>query len=81
MISSHRAPEDARQIALIRQAWTDSGKVYGNRKPTDDLRDQGEHISENRVARLASMAGIAAQMGYKRRSGRYGGRPAVVAEH
>jgi putative transposase len=77
----HRAQEDARQTELIRQAWADSGKVYGYRKLTDDLRDQGESISENRVARLASLAGIAAQVGYRRRPGRYGGKPAVVVEN
>ncbi len=66
---------------MIRQAWADSGKVYGYRKLTDDLRDQGERISENRVARLASMAGIAAQVGYKRRPGRYGGKPAIVVKN
>ena len=42
---------------------------------------QGEEISENRVARLASLAGIAAQIGYRRRPGRYDGKPAVVAEN
>lgn len=47
---SHRAQEDAPQTELVRQAWTDSGKVHGYRKLTDDLRDQGESISENRVA-------------------------------
>ena len=78
---SHRAQEDTRQAELIRQAWADSGKVYGYRKLTDDLRDQGEQISENRVARLASLAGIAAQIGYRRRPGRYGGKPAVVVEN
>ncbi|WP_094076169.1 IS3 family transposase [Notoacmeibacter marinus] len=78
---SHRAQEDVRQTELIRQAWTDSGKVYGYRKLTDDLRDQGEQISEIRVARLASLAGIAAQIGYRRRPGRYGGKPAIVAEN
>jgi len=26
---SHRAQEDLRHTELIRQAWTDSGKVYG----------------------------------------------------
>ena len=77
---SHRAQEDARQTELIRLAWADSGKVYGYRKLTPDLRDQGQEISENRVARLASLAGIAAQLGYKRRPGRYGGKPAIVAE-
>ena len=78
---SHRAQEDLRQTELIRQAWAESGKVYGYRKLTDDLRDQGEQISENRVARLASLAGIAAQVGYKRRPGRYAGKPAIVAEN
>ncbi len=78
---SHRAREDVRQTELIRQAWTESGKVYGYRKLTDDLWDQGESISENPVARLASLAGIAAQVGYKRRPGRYGGKPAIVAEN
>jgi len=28
---SQRAREDARQTELIRQAWNDSGKVYGYR--------------------------------------------------
>ena len=39
---STRAQEDARQTELIRQAWNDSGKVYGYRKLHDDLLDQGE---------------------------------------
>jgi putative transposase len=29
---SQRALEDARQTDLIKQAWADSGKVYGYRK-------------------------------------------------
>ncbi|MFZ7094264.1 IS3 family transposase [Primorskyibacter sp. 2E233] len=78
---SRRALEDVRQTDLIRQAWADSGKVYGYRKLADDLRDQGEQVSENRVARLASLAGIAAQVGYRRRPGHYGGKPAIVAEN
>ncbi len=78
---SLRAQEDARQTDLIQQAWADSGKVYGYRKLHDDLLDAGETCSENRVARLASLAGIAAQIGYKRRPGRYGGKPAVIADN
>lgn len=35
----------------------------------------------NRVARLASLAGITAQIGYRRRPGRYGAKPAVVADN
>jgi putative transposase len=34
--------EDLRQTDLIRQAWTDCGRVYGYHKLHDDLRDQGE---------------------------------------
>jgi putative transposase len=78
---SRRAQDDVRHTELIRQAWSDSGKVYGYRKLADDLRDLGEQISENRVARLASLAGIMSQVGYKRRPGRYGGKPAVVASN
>lgn len=78
---SPRAQEDMRQTDLIQQAWADSGRVYGYRKLHDDLLDQGETCSENRVARLTSLAGISAQIGYKRRPGRYGGKPAVVADN
>ena len=66
---SKRAREDARQTALIRKAWEESGKVYGYRKLHDDLLDQGETICANRVVRLARLAGIKAQIGYKRRPG------------
>lgn len=78
---SLRARYDVRQTELIRQAWSESGKVYGYRKLADDLRDQGEQVSENRVARLAGLAGIMAQVGYKRRPGKHGGKPAVVASN
>jgi len=78
---SQRALEDVRQTSLIQQAWVASGKVYGYRKLHDGLLDQGESSSENRVARLASLAGISAQIGYGRRPGQYGGKPAVVADN
>jgi putative transposase len=72
---SRRAKEDRRQIELIRTAWRDSSKVYGYRKLHDDLMDMGENCCPNRVARLARLAGIRAQIGYKRRPGMYGGKP------
>ena len=78
---SERAREDVRQTELIRQAWKDSGKVYGYRKLHDDLLDQGETCCPNRVARLARMAGIKAQIGYKRRPGSYGGKPSVIVDN
>ena len=78
---SRRAKEDVRQTELVREAWKDSGKVYGYRKLHDDLLDQGETCSVNRVARLASLAGIKAQIGYKRRPGSHGGRPSMVVDN
>ena len=79
---SRRAKEDVRQTAMIRQAWEDSGKVYGYRKLHDDLLDQGETCCPNRVARLASrLAGIKAKIGYKRRPGSHGGKPSLVVDN
>jgi len=76
-----RAVEDERQTDLIKGAWEESGKVYGYRKLHDDLGDQGESCCPNRVARLARLAGIRAQIGYKRRPGKYGGKPSVVVDN
>jgi putative transposase len=78
---SQRAREDARQTDLIRKAWNDSGKVYGYRKLHDDLLDHGESCCPNRVARLTRLAGIRAQVGYKRRPGSYGGKPSLAIDN
>lgn len=76
---SKQAKNDLRLTDLLKQAWLESGCVYGYRKLHDDLRSLGEMCSPNKIARLASLAGIKAQIGYKRKAGFYGGRPAVVA--
>ncbi|WP_421904953.1 IS3 family transposase [Mameliella sp.] len=78
---SKRAQEDTRQTELLKEAWVESGKVYGHRKLHDDLLDQGESACLNRVARLTRLAGITAQIGYKRRPGKYGGKPSVVVDN
>ncbi|WP_411958308.1 IS3 family transposase [Paracoccus homiensis] len=78
---SQRAQEDRRQTELLQKAWAESGKVYGYRKLHDDLVEQGESICPNRVSRLAQLAGIKAQIGYKRRPGSYGGKPSVVVDN
>lgn len=78
---SRRAKEDVRQTQLIRHAWEESGRVYGYRKLHDDLLDQGETCCPNRVARLASLAGIKAKIGYRRRPGSYGGKPSRVVDN
>jgi len=58
-----RVQEDARQTDLLKEAWVESGKVYGQRKLHDDLVEQGESICLNRVSRLTKLAGITAQIG------------------
>lgn len=78
---SKRAREDARQTELLKEAWVESGKIYGQRKLHDDLLEQGEKVCLKRVARLTRLAGIKAQIGYKRRPGKYGGKPSVVVDN
>ncbi|MBS4049463.1 MAG: IS3 family transposase [Alphaproteobacteria bacterium] len=72
---------DIRQTRLIEDAWKQSGKVYGCRKLHDDLQDQGETSCANRIARLARLAGIKAQIGYRRRPGTHGGKPSAVVDN
>ena len=55
--------------------------MHGYRKLHDDLLDQGETCCPNRVARLARIAGITAQIGYRRRPGSYGGKPSVIVDN
>jgi putative transposase len=56
---SDRAVEDARQTVLIKNAWKESGKVYGYRKRHDDLIEMGACVSRNRVTRLARLTHLA----------------------
>jgi putative transposase len=63
----------------VKLAWLESGCVYGYRKTRDDLRDLDEHCGKHRVYRLMQRAGIKSEVGYSKRRGYYGGKPAVVA--
>lgn len=76
---SRKAKDDLRLTGLLKQAWLESGCVYGYRKLHDDLRCLGEICGLNKIARLTRLADIKAQVGYKRKVGFYGGKPAVVA--
>lgn len=76
---SVRAREDDRLLGLVKQSWLQSGTVYGYRKVTDDLREQGEACGKHRVARLMKAEGLKAQVGYGRRPNHYGGKPSAVA--
>lgn len=78
---STRAKEDVRQTELISKAWKQDSKVCGYRKLHDDLLDQGETCCPNPVARLVSLAGIKAQIGYKLQPESYGGKPSSVVDN
>ena len=79
--NSARTMEDNRLLGLIKHSWLESGCVYGYRKVTSDLKDLGERCSKNRVARLMKQETLSAQVGYRRRTGHYHGKPAVVAQN
>lgn len=67
----------AYRAGLIKQFWLESGGVYGYRKVYSDLQELGEGCGENRVYRLRRLAGLRAQVGY-RRSRHRSGSPNVV---
>ena len=64
---------------LIKQSWLESGCVYGYRKVHHDLMSLGETCAANTVASLMQAEGLRAQVGYKRRPGKHGTKPSVVA--
>ena len=64
---------------LIKQSWLESGCIYGYRKIHHDLLDMGVSCAPNTVAKLMQKCGLRAQVGYKRRPGKYGTKPSVVA--
>ena len=76
---SQRSREDLRLVGLIKHHWIASGGVYGYRKVHDDLREVGEDCGRHRVARLMRLEGLRSQTGYRRRPGKYGGKPAVAS--
>ena len=63
---SKRAQTEKKLTGLIKQFWLESGGVYGYRKIHSDLRDTGEQCGINRVHRLMSLAGLRAQVGYRK---------------
>jgi putative transposase len=77
---SARQLDDERVLGLIKQSWLESGCVYGYRKVALDLRDMGEKCGKHRVYRLMRQEQIRAQVGYRRRAGKYG-KPAVIAQN
>ena len=78
---SDRAIEDNRLVPLIQKSWTDSGKVYGYRPITCDLKEMGETCGKNRVLRIMRSQQIKALRGYKRHPGFHTGTVHNLAEN
>jgi len=76
---SRQAKRRRRLTGLIKQSWLESGCVYGYRKVHHDLLSLGEPCSANTIAKLMRNEGLRVQVGYKRRPGKYGAKPAVIA--
>lgn len=64
---SARAQDNARLLERIRQMHADSGGMLGAPRMRDDLAEEGETASLNRVARLMAADGL---QGWPRRKGR-----------
>ncbi len=62
---SDRAIEDERLLALIRESYDASGRIYGSPRVFLDLREAGERIGRKRVARIMREHRIRAIRGYK----------------
>lgn len=75
---SQRARDDARLLGLIRESYEASGRTYGAPRILCDLREVGECVGKNRIARLMKRHKIRAQRGYKQPGVRYT-KPAVAA--
>jgi len=74
-VPSARAIEDERLTVRIRSFLALSGRRYGSPRIWRDLREAGEHVGENRVARLMQRAGIEAVRRRRRRPSDEGVRP------
>ena len=74
-VPSPRARDNARLLDRMREIHEDSLGVIGAPRMHEDLTDEGERLSLNRVARL--MAGAGLQGWPRRRKRRFGAKPGV----
>jgi putative transposase len=72
-----RARANARLLERMREIHEDSLGVIGAPRMHEDLTDEGESVSLNRVARL--MAGAGLQGWPRRRRRRFGGKPGLLS--
>lgn len=77
---SPRALENKQLTKEIKEVFIESGGVYGSPRITAQLKRNGTHVGENRVARLMRLAKFKANLGYKRRYFK-SSAPSVIAEN
>ena len=75
---SQRSIDDDRLLGLIRESHEASGHTYGAPRILCDLREVGECVGKNQVAKIMKRNKIRAQRGYKQPGVRYP-KPAVAA--
>jgi putative transposase len=63
---SARAVEDARLLALVRDAHEESSRTYGAPRVHEELKAQGERVARKRVARLMRAAQLVARPARRR---------------
>lgn len=73
-----RSQNDARLLGLIRESYEASGRTNGVPRILCDLREVGERVGKNRIAKLIKRHKIRAQRGYKQPGVRYT-KPSVAA--
>ncbi|MEY4257494.1 MAG: hypothetical protein RJA56_395 [Pseudomonadota bacterium] len=54
---SEKMRDDMRLLGLLKQAWLESGCVYGYRKLTLDMRDLGERCGKHRADGVSAPLG------------------------
>ena len=74
---SQRARDDVRLLGLIHESHEASGRTYGAPRILCDLREVGERVGGNRIAKLMKRHKIRAQRGYTQPDVRYT-KPAVA---
>lgn len=78
---SQRDKDDEYLLGFIKQAWLESGCVYGYRKIYKDLIALGEECGKNRIYRIMRSANLASQRGYKRKAHYSSGEVSTVASN
>ena len=76
-LRGYRAAEVSRRLGVRKYSLYKWSKPFGEATAKPGV----DHEAENRVARLARLAGVQVQIGDKKQPGVYGGRPSVAEDN